>query len=302
MPRLSEVGDTSAIDDRYAAKTIVYVESDDDEIIFYALSGPGIREFIEFKPPSALGSGAESVAKEVRDRRPTNNRIFGLVDGEAAAAEGAVDTLIQNDRIMFTLPGPANDGMIYLGHHETENVLLQHGDLAGLIRKEASVAGSAALTDAAIAKRIATTIRHFFQAALLKYASMTLHYQANVAQPKTGCKIIASQRFLDNRTRREILADIKRGVEAEAAVNWDDLIAEMTRSWKLVCAGYAANVTKGHSAAERLRLGDGKSVVKKLASLSSSDPSKWVNHLLEVARKTALADDFRTELKAITGN
>src|SRR5579859_7381130 len=131
MPRLSEIGDTNAVDDRYAAKVIIYVEADDDETIFYALSGPGIREYIEFKPPSALGRGAGSVAHEVRSRCSGNSKIFGLIDGEMAAASGAVDQLIQCDSLLFILSGEESDGLIFLGHHEIENLLLKHGDLHG---------------------------------------------------------------------------------------------------------------------------------------------------------------------------
>ncbi|WP_447725523.1 hypothetical protein [Sphingomonas koreensis] len=300
MPRLSEIGDTDAIDDRYAAKTIIYVESDDDEKIFYALSGPGIVEYVEFKPPSALGRGAVTVASEVRARRPANTKIYGLIDGEAAPSAGAVDTLIQCDRLMFTLPGEANDGLIFLGHHEPENILLKHGNLAALIRKDASVAGSAALSDAEIASRIAVAVRHFFQAALLKYASMTLNHAANLTTPKSGCKVIDSGRFLDKRPRREILATIEAGVAAEGVVTWAQLMAEMKRSWQVVRASYKAQPDPDHCARERLRLGDGKSVVTKLARQSGSDPAKWINHLLEDAKATALCDEFRAELFAAT--
>lgn len=300
MPRLSEIGDTAALDDRYAAKTIIYVESDDDETIFYALSGPGIREYLEFKPPSALGRGADTVAQEVRSRRPSNNRIFGLVDGEAAAAVGAIDQLLQSDQILFTVAGVENEGLLFLGYHEAENVLLKHGQLAALIRKDASLAGSAVLSESAITTRIAKVVRHFFQVALLKYASMTLNHAANQAQPGSGCKVIDSARFLGKGTRGEILQSIRDAVEAEGAISWTELTREVERCWRVVKTSYRAHDDPEHCASERLRLGDGKSVVKRLATLSGSDPRKWINHLLEDARRTPFCTAFRRELLAAT--
>jgi hypothetical protein len=300
MPRLSEIGDTEAIDNRYARKVIVYVEAETDATIFYGLTEPGIREFLEFKTPTSLLRGGGAVAEEVKLRRAQYSRTYGLIDGEEAAKYGAIDTLLNCRTTMFTLE-QADEGLIFLGQHEAENVLLLHGGLTELIRRDRSILSSADLSNGDIAERVATVVRQFFQAALLKYASMTFNHRANKVTPKSGCKVIDSARFLRPGPRRAVLEDIKASVEAEGVVAWDDLLQEVKRTWRIVRQEFIS--TRPNSAQcglERMRLTDGKSVVTRLAALSSSDAGKWSNHLLETAKTSDYADRFRSELLTLT--
>jgi hypothetical protein len=301
MPRLSEIGDSDAVDDRYSAKVIVYVEAEDDANIFYGLTGEDVREYLEFKPVKAAGGGSGLVATEVRERRPRNSRIFGLLDGEEAAGEGAIAQLIDCSSALFRIAGATNDGFIFLSHHEAENILLMHGDLPGLIRKEATIARSAALSDDEIRQRIVEAVRHFFQAALFKYASRSLNHASNLVKAESGCKVVDSARFLDPRSRRDVLKSIRESIEAEGIITWQALEAEVTATWKLVRKAYVGarpDVEFGRT--QRLRLSDGKSVVKRLAKLSGGMPGKWANHLLEDAKRSDFAGQFREELLEIT--
>jgi hypothetical protein len=300
MPRLTDIGDSEALDNRYARKVIVYVEADMDATIFYGLAGTGIREYLEFKVPTSLSTGGNAVKNEVVQRRPEYPRIFGLIDGEDAVKEGAVDELLSCRSAMFQLAGGA-DGIIFLGHHEAENVLLIHGDLADLVRRDQSIPKSADMSDGEIDERIATVVRHFFHAALLKYASMTLNYRTNVLAPETGCKVIDSARFLASDDRKAILDAIKQGVQQEGVVDWMDLVDEVKRTWKVVRNEYVrARPDAARCSRERMRLADGKSVLKKLARLSASDPAKWNNHLLETARNKPFARQFRDDILTLT--
>ncbi|MDQ1232267.1 hypothetical protein [Sphingomonas sp. SORGH_AS_0879] len=301
MPRLSEIGDNEAIDNRYARKVIVYVESEADATIFYGLTEPGIREFLEFKPPTSLSRGADAVIEEVRLRRPQYRRTFGLIDGEEAAGYGAIDVLLECRTTIFRLQ-EAEEGLIFLGQHEIENVLILHGGLAELIRRDRSILSSAELSDGEIAERVATVVRQFFQAALLKYASMTYNHLVNKVTPKSGCKVIDSARFLRSAPRGAVLGEIKASVEAEGIVAWDDLMREVKRTWRLVRREFIdTRPDSARCGLERMRLTDGKSVVARLAALSSSDSGKWSNHLLETAKTSDYADRFRAELLEFTG-
>jgi len=301
MPRLSDIGDSDAVDDRYSAKVIVYVEADDDANIFYGLTGEDIMAYLEFKPSNTIGGGKGQVAAQVRERRPRNRRIFGLVDGEEAAGAGAIGQLINCRTALFEVAGAANDGLIFLAHHEAENILLMHGDLPALIRKEATIARSAAMRDDEIKSRIVVAVRHFFQAALLKYASRSLNHLAHSVAPQSGCRVIDSARFLDLKSRREILESIRQNIEAEGIITWKELQDEVTATWKLVRQTYVnARPDETFGVGERMRLSDGKSVVKRLATLSGSQPAKWANHLLEDARKSDFAGQFREQLLDIT--
>lgn len=300
MPRLSEIGDNEAIDNRYVRKVIVYVEAETDATIFYGLTEPGIREYLEFKTPTSLSTGGNAVAEEVRRRRAEYPRTFGLIDGEDAAKFGAIDDLLSCKSTMFKLPG-REEGLIFLGQHEAENVLILHGGLADLIRRDCSIMSSVALTDVEIAERVASVVRRFFHAALLKYASMTLNFGANQIRPKSGCKVIDSARFLSTEDTSTIVEGIKGSIEAEGLVDWDDLLSEVKRTWMIVRAEYVrSRPDAAQCAIERMRLADGKSVVKKLATLSSSDAAKWNNHLLETAKKSAYAREFRDDLLSLT--
>jgi hypothetical protein len=301
MPRLSEIGDSEDILNRHGRRVIVYVEADTDVTIFYGLTEPGIREYLEFKTPTSLATGGHAVAEEVRTRREQYPKTFGLIDGEDAAKFGAVDEFLACKTTMFKMAG-GMEGLIFLGQHEAENVLILHGELHDLIRRDQSILGSAAVSDPEISRRIATVVRRFFQAALLKYASMTLNHKSNQVTPKSGCKVIDSARFLGSDDRKAILALIKTSVEEEGIVSWSDVLAEVKRTWNIVRQEYSqSRPDDSKCRSERMRLTDGKSVVRKLASLSGSDAAKWSNHLLENAKKSAYARQFRADLLSMTG-
>jgi len=112
---------------------------------------------------------------------------------------------------------------------------------------------------------------------------------------------IDSARFLASDDRKTILNEIRASVSAEGLVDWNDLMAEVRRTWNMVRVEFVrARPDAAQCGLERMRLTDGKSVVKKLAKISASDPAKWSNHLLETARKSSYTQQFRAELLALT--
>ena len=86
------------------------------------------------RPPRNPRAAADSVVARVKAERQSNEKIFGLVDGETAASHGGTDALLECRRLMFALPGePGLDGVFFLSAHEVENLILLYGGIYELI-------------------------------------------------------------------------------------------------------------------------------------------------------------------------
>jgi hypothetical protein len=123
MPSLRSIGDSVELDNRYIDKCVVYVEGDDDEGLWKFIIGLDVGDRIEFKVPLSMGSGYEVVHDRVRKERPGNPKIYGLLDGEAAASFGQIGRLINaaDSEIIFELDSPELEGILFLVEHEVEN-------------------------------------------------------------------------------------------------------------------------------------------------------------------------------------
>lgn len=299
MPRFSEIGDSVTVDNRYAGKVIVYVEDEVDASVFYAITGNDIRQYLEFHAARVGGSGANSVIEQVRAERPSNPKVFGLIDGEAAAALGAVDALLCCGEPFFQIGEPGFDGLIFLAQHEMENLLLLHGDLAGVIERDVELREFGRLNRAEVETRIEKAAQLFFWAALLKYASMTHRHRAQTCR-KDACGTIQPGRLLAPKSTTEVLAEIKKDVRDEGLVSWKDLATEVRRTYRLVRARFKNKVprTKARNL-ERLRLADGKGV---LASLKHrhSPRARWESQLLHSVIQSSSGKPFRARLLTLT--
>jgi hypothetical protein len=299
MPRFSEIGDSTAVNNRYADKVVVYVEAEDDITAFYGITGKSIREYLEFLEPRKIGGGAESVIAQVRADRTTNPKVFGLVDGEAAATFGGTDQLIDCTDRFFQLDDPALDGVVFLAEYEMENILLLYGDLPELMRRDVPFREFDGFSSEDAQTHIKKTAQLFFLAALLKFASITFHRRAyQKGQP--GCRTIDSGRFQRRADPVRILAEIRRDVEAEALISWVELKAEVRRSHhrlRIKLAASGADHTTIQR--ERLRLADGKAVLTRLKN-DHSQHGRWTSHLLRSIEGTAFSALFRERLLAIT--
>lgn len=300
MPRFSEIGDSTAVNNRYADKVVVYVEAEDDVTAFYGITGKSIREYLEFLESREIGGGSESVIAQVRADRPTNPKVFGLVDGEAAATFGGTDQLIDCADRFFQIDRPELDGVLFLAEYEMENILLLYGDLPELMRRDVDFRyfNAFSLEDAQV--HIAKAAQLFFLAALLKFASITFHRRA-YQQGQPGCRTIDSGRFLRRGEPAEILGEIRRDVEAEARISWAELKAEVRRSHHRLKTRLAASgADHASSQRERLRLADGKAVLTRLKN-DYSKHGRWKSHLLSSIGGTPFSVLFRERLLAITG-
>ena len=132
MPKLSDIGNSDAVDSVYAARAVVYVEADVDSVVFARIVGMSDAQKVAFKAPRAHGGGYSAVCAQVgRERGNGNHRVFGLIDGEAAATLGSLCELIAATSAIFPLPN--YDGVFCLAQHELENLMLLHGDICGFL-------------------------------------------------------------------------------------------------------------------------------------------------------------------------
>lgn len=299
MPRFSEVGDSTAVNNSYSDKVIVYVEGADDALTFYGITGHQVREFLEFQTPRVEGSGVEPVVAQVRADRPANPKVFGLVDGEAAAKFGMVELLLDCTDLFFQADRPDLEGVLFLAQHEMENILLLYGELAELIRRDVEFKDFNSITVEAAQKRITKVAKLFFLAALLKYASLTLNHRA-WADGREGCGAIDSSRFLRDDDWLHILQEIKDAVATKGLTTWQELKDEVRWSYLRVRARLRTSGAGPEAVArERLRLADGKSVLKRLKHEHSQD-GRWPSHLLSSIGGSDFGTQFRERLLAMT--
>lgn len=295
MPRFSEIGDTTAVENRYADKVIIYVEGKEDVTVFYNITGPGIREFLEFQAPRSGGAGALAVIDKVHAERQKNPRVYGLLDGEAAVDFGEVDTLLLCSDLLFIVDKAELEGLIFLAQHEVENLLLLYGDLRGLIQRDVDFRKFGTLSGEEVDQQIARVARRFFCAALFKYASMTLRYAAKPTGAASICNTINSGRFLERDRLSRIVAKIQHSVKEEGLLNWEDLVAEVRRTHSVLRERFERDEFSAEKRdQERLRLADGKSILTRLGK------PHWKSHLLNEAMKSDFAAAFRRRLLDLT--
>jgi len=300
MPRFSDIGDTTAVDHRYADKVIIYVEDDNDARDYFFITGEEVREYLEFTAPERGGSGAGPVIERVRTEREKNPRVFGLLDGEAAALFGAVDALLQCTDILFRLDGHDRDGLIFLGQHERENLLLLYGDLYDLIKRDVMPGDIGRRSTVEIHSFIAPVTRRFYRAALLKYASLTLNHAAKKSGANAGCSTIDSRRFNNPNGMAAILEQIKERVIEEGFVTWEELMEEVSRTCTLVRTRFRTeNLNAEARHGERLRLADGRSVLNRLRS-NYSPTGRWEAQLLDGVVKSGFGESFLYRLRELT--
>ena len=121
MPKLSEIGNSDAVDSAYASRAVVYVEAYADSEVFARMVGMAYAHRVDFKAPRAHGGGCQAVRIQVRQEREKGNyRVFGLIDGESAPAFGCLDDLIVAKGAIFPLS--SNDGVFCLATHELEKI------------------------------------------------------------------------------------------------------------------------------------------------------------------------------------
>jgi len=299
MPRFGEIGDPTAVENLYVEKIVVYVEGEVDANLYYEIAGSDVRGHLEFRGPPVGGGGSDAVITRVRAERPVNAKVFGLVDGEAAAKAGAVDKLLECTDLFFRLDDPGFMGILFLGQHELENLLAMSGDLPDVILRDLEPRLIGQITREEVEKSITEATRIFFFAALIKYASVTLNHQFRTAGAQ-GCRTLQSSQFLDRRGFRVTLAEIRAQVAAEGEVTWGQLRREIRRTHQAFVGRLRTAGADVHEVSlAKLRVADGKSLLK-LLKRRYSPGGRWESHLATAIGGTDFGETFRHHLLAMT--
>jgi hypothetical protein len=294
MANLSQIEDPDALDNRYADKVIVYVEGEGDQRLFSRIVGPDVADRLEFKTPADATGGCGFVVSRVKAERVTNDKIFGLVDGETAANHGATDALLDCDGTLFALPTVAGlEGVIFLSGHELENLVLLHGEIYELIAKNVGLSAMGKASAADMRKTLLALTPRFFIAALLKYASLYVGLTVGASVSIKGGL------FVDPKASTVALVRQLRQQVVEAGGDWAMYKAEIGRILQRLRARFKAEAVTGEGVSDHLiRLADGKNLLLGLRRSCAGVPKDGL--LADALTRPPYADRFRAELLALT--
>ena len=295
MPELSHFVDVEEMDNRYVGKCIVYVEGKEDRNVWKRIVGSGLADRLEFKVPLDKGAGSETVLNRVREERPRNSKIFGLVDGEVAAQFGEVTKLIDCSNALFELQGSQCDGILFLCSHELENVLVGHSSLAAFVESNVKLGALGQVDKDDVERQILKQAKRFYVAALIKYTWAHMYFEGLVT------RIVNVNHFRsDNGVTIEI-EHAKQAIVREFSDGGRRFRQHLVEIGRCVRARMDEMKRDGRSAdGEFIRLADGKSLLIKLRS-------QWgftiANEGLLVDRvyRSDFASRFRNELVTVTG-
>ena len=295
MPNLSEIEDSDAVDSIYAARAVVYVEADVDSLVFARLVGMRAAQEVDFKVPRQGHGGWEAVCTQVsRERVNGNQRVFGLIDGEAAVSLGRWQQLIGATGAIFDLSG--RGGMLCLADHELENLLLRHGDICGYIADNVTLSKLSSRPRADIEETLRRLTRRFFHAAVLGYAVQHLH-QCGQRYPSVNLGKFQNTAF----STGSIRADLKRST-VESGLSWNDYVTQVySIIGTLRLRFQQENMPIEIRSLHLLRLADGKELLKRIIGDYKAS-SKVEGHLVRKLIDSDYASVFRNEiLKAVGG-
>ncbi|MGH7027487.1 hypothetical protein [Brevundimonas sp.] len=294
MANLSQIEDPDALDNRYADKIIVYVEGEGDQRLFSRIVGPDVADRLEFKTPADTTGGCSFVVSRVKAERLTNDKIFGLVDGEAAANHGATDALLDCEGSLFALPAAAGlEGVIFLSGHELENVVLLHGEIYELIAKNVSLQSMGKADAADVRKTLLALTPRFFIAALMKYASLHVGLTVGASVSVKGGV------FVDPKASTVTLVRELRQQVVGGGGDWGAYKAEIGRILRRLRDRFEAEAITGEGLSDHLiRLADGKNLLLRLRKIYAGVPKDGL--LADALTRPPYADHFRAELLALT--
>lgn len=295
MPKLSEIGNSDAVDSVYAARAVVYVEGDADSVVFARIVGMDNAQRVAFKAPLADGGGYKAVCRQVdQERMSGNHRVFGLIDGESAAALGSLCELIGATSAIFPLSN--YDGVFCLAEYELENLMLLHSDICGFLLKDVALDNLSTRNRAAIEKTLKDLTRRFLAAAILKYAALQLRHRGEPYQ------LVNVGQFQNRTTTTKSIRTALQGDIVNSGLDWDTFRDQVIA---IRCALRRRFRDEGLSKKERsfhlLRLSDGKGLMNRLRSEYKA--SKQIEgHLVDTLVGSNYAGVFRGEiLTAVAG-
>lgn len=296
MPRLGEFIDNDDLDNAVADKTIIYVEGPDDLSFFYALTGPNVRDRLEFKVPES-GTGYHQVKDRVKELRSSDNKkVHGLLDGEAAVALGQTASFIESCEPLFQTNDESFDGLVFLSEYELENLLLRHTHIANFIVNDVVVADLGTRDQGKIQTEFDTLTLRYFLFSLIKFAMIEFHSDT---RPCKGVGKIGGE-FLTQQVGAAKLmrANVKAAIEPQ--MDWQEFLEEMHRLMRLIRANHAQKALgKDQKREDALRIADGKLLFKHIKNRYNGT-AKWDGHLHNELVQSPYCDRFRDALLMAT--
>lgn len=294
MPKLSEIGNSDAVDSVYAARAIVYVEADVDSDVFSRIVGMSGAHIVDFKAPLSGGGGYIAVCTQVdHERANGNDRVFGLIDGEAAASLGSLCELIAANTAIFPLSN--YDSIFCLADHELENLMLLYGDVCGFLVKDVVLTKLSSRNAIEVEKTLRELTRRFFFAAVLKYAALHLRFEGRRYRP------VDVGRFQDRTaTTKSIRTALKKEI-IDSGMDWNifrdqvlDIVCALRRRF------HKERLSGEKRSFHLLRLADGKGLMNRLGSEFNAS-KKMGGHLVHNLVSSNYAGVLREEiLTAVT--
>jgi hypothetical protein len=291
---LSQIQDVEALENRYLGKAIVYVESEHDEEVYRRFAGPDVADRLEFKVTKVGVGGWMAVRDRLRQERPSNDNVYGLLDGEAAVHFDGWEALIACQNHIFSLTVAEAEGIFFISGHELENLLMKHGDICGLIVKEVRLGDLAKHKVEEVQVQLVLAARRFFAAAAIKYVLADLE-RRGVAVPD-----FKLSRFRDpEQSAVSLLLELRKEIKA-AGLDWKQvrgaIQAVLARlKARFVSDGLGPDARDDHY----VRLADGKAVVARLREVFTLR-GPLDGHLVDTASRAAYAAEFRAELLQLT--
>ncbi|MCY3791511.1 MAG: hypothetical protein OXH63_22275 [Gemmatimonadetes bacterium] len=295
MPKLSEIGNSDAVDSVYAARAVVYVEADADSDVFARIVGMNNAQRVAFKAPRADGGGYKAVCTQVdQERLNGNHRVFGLIDGESAATLGSLCQLIAATSAIFPLTN--YDGVFCLAEHELENLMLLHGDICCFLVNDVELANLSTRDRAEIEKTLKDLTRRFLAAAILKYAALQLRHRGK------QYNLVNVGRFQERTTSTKSIRTAIQQEIVNSGLDWDTFRDQVIAIRRALRQRFRdEGLSKEERSFHMLRLSDGKGLMKSLRSVYNAS-KKMDGHLVNTLVGSNYAGVFRGEiLTAVAG-
>ena len=289
MPDLSEIGDSDAVDSAYAARAVVYVEAEVDSGVFARLVGMGGAQEVDFKVPRQGHGGWKAVCDQVsRERENGNERVFGLIDGEAAASLGSWQELVGATGAIFPLRG--QEGMLCLADHELENLLLRYGDICEYLEDDVTLAKASTRSRAEIEGTLRRRTRRFFHAAVLGYAVQHFHY-CGQRYPEVN-----AGKFQDLKvSSKSIRANLEKNATGRG-LSWEAFVALVYSIKGALRSRFRQEALPTEiRLLHLLRLADGKELLKRIVG-DYKATKKIEGHLFRKIINSDYAAIFRNEI------
>ena len=291
MPKLSEIGNSDAVDSVYAARAIVYVEAHADSEVFQRIVGMPNAHKVDFKAPRPDGGGYKVVCAQVhQERQNGNHQVFGLIDGESAAPLGSLDDLIAAKGAIFSLS--SNDGVFCLAAHELENLMLLHGDICGFIVDDVKLNELSTRNRAEVEKTLRRLARRFFNAAILKYASLHL------GNGDKKYPLVEVGRFQEMKDSTQSIRTALTKVIVDSGWDGDVFLRQVFEIITAVRRRFRDENLSGRvRSSHMIRLSDGKGLMKCMVSHYQTF-NKIEGHLVRKLVSSEYAGEFREEILA----